>query len=305
MSALRVKSLVKSNLQYWMNDLFLRAGLYSNVVVSEIDYYRNNISLLLTQSDPSFNGTNRVFQSAFKNWIYESGIPSSTGGVAPPSIASGVTVDGVFYPEATTSGTYEHFIDFPNGRIVFSTSLIGSPVVEAAFSYATATIDFANVFNNETRPLLIETAWKDNPMATGIDAYPSVDARTLPAVFIDVLSRTSKGYELGDKSLMADLFGVFHVWSHDDMDRDIIEDILTDAQHDVILGINFNTAPYPLLSFGRRNPAWTSYTAMAQLWTPHFWKRIYMESVDSSKDSPLFEVERTRVDFRTRVYPNF
>jgi len=71
------------------------------------------------------------------------------------------------------------------------------------------------------------------------------------------------------------------------------------------LGIDFNTAPYPLLSFGRRNPAWTSYSDMAQLWTSGFWRRIYLESTGPIKDPPLFEVERSRVNFRIRVYPNF
>ena len=99
--------------------------------------------------------------------------------------------------------------------------------------------------------------------------------------------------------------GVFHIWTRDDIYRDLLEDILADSARDVLIGINFNTAPFPLLSFGRRNTAWSTYLTYANIYSPHFWRRIYLESMETTKDPPLFEVERSRVNFNIRVYPNF
>lgn len=308
MAIFRTKSLVKQNIELYLNDLFLRNGLYTNVASGEIDFYGNDISVLVSSSDESFVD-NTVFQSAFKNWVWELEIPSAGSGIAPPTAISGVAVDGVFYPTATGApgfnAAFGHSIDYPNGRVIFNSPIAAGSTVQASFSYKEVLVDWANSLDNENRPVLIETSFKDNPQQTGVDIYPSRDSRTLPAVFIDFISRSSDGYELGDKSLIANLFGVFHIWSRDDFYQDIIEDILGEAQRDVILGINFNTAPQPLDEFGDKNPAFPAYNNIAAIWSEHFWKRIYLDVTEPKKDRPLFEVERSRVEFTARVYPNF
>ena len=303
--ALGKKALIKSNLELWLNDLFIRNGLYVNVASGDLDIYSRNLSSLVASSDPTFAVDNTVFQSAFKNWVHEDSVVGAASGVAAPVVNSGVIVDGTFYSTTTTSGTYAHIVDFPNGRVIFDTALAGSPVVEADFSYKEVTVDFANRLNNENNPIRIETSLKDNPAQTGVESYPTSDTRTLPAIFIDVLNRKSSAYELGTRDAVADYFGVFHIWARDDFQRDMIEDILADEHRQVLMGIDFRTAQYPLLSRGEKNPAFTSYTALANVHSPQFWRRIYLESIEPKKDAPLFEVERSRILFNARVYPNF
>jgi len=304
MAGLGRKALIKSNLDLWLNDLFIRNNLYTNVASGEIDFYSRDVSRLIVSSDPSFVADNTIFQSPFKNWVHEDGVTSSTAGDLPPTVASGIIVDGTLYPTATTSGAYAHIIDYPNGRVIFDTALAGTPVVQADYSYKEVTVDFANSFDNENKPLKIEMSYKDNPAQSGTDVYPFSDERTLPAVFIDILNRQSKAYELGTRDAIADYFGVFHIWARNEFQLDLIEDILAEEDHQVILGINFNTAAYPLLSKGEKNPAFTSYAAMAQLWTNSFWRRIYLEDVEPHKDTPLFEIERSRMNFTAKVYPS-
>ena len=306
MTQLRRKALLRANLQYWLEDLLLREGLYKNVSVGEVNYNSQDISRLAPVEDPSYS-TGQVWQSAFKNWVYESGISPSDTGIAPPTLASGITVNGTFYPEATTSGAFAHYIDYPNGRVVFKSPILSTSLVQGEFAFKEVTVDFADSFDNERVDLLTETAYKDNPQQTGVQIYPDKRSRTLPAVWIDILRRDNTGHELGSKSLISDFTGIFHVWGRDTYLRDIIEDILGDAERDVILGLNFNNAPYPLLSKGRRNPAFTSYSQMVNQCTTilpqYFWRRIYLESVEPEKDSSLFEIERTRVNFVARIYP--
>jgi hypothetical protein len=288
-----------------MNDLFLRNGLYTSVAVGDTDFYAHDLSLMNPVVGHPTYQDGRMFQSPFKNWVYEPGIPSPQSGIASPVVASGVTVDGTFYDQATTSGTFAHFFDFPNGAVVFNSALGGSPIVQTSFSYKMVHVENANKVGNENKKMLIETAYKDNPPQTGVVIYPDIRSYTLPAVFIDFTSRKSLPYELGTKKPIKQFRGVFHIWSHDDFDLDIVEDILADAQRDVLFGIDFNTAPFPLLSRGRLNPSWAGYTTYADIYSPFFWRRIYLDSSDPTQDPPLFEVERSRVNFEIKVYANF
>jgi len=115
MPMLRNKSLVKQNLELWLNDLFLRDGLYRNISVGQIDFYSNDLSLMVPaesiEPDIEF-ADNRVFQSPFKNWVYESGTGSPSSGVLPPLVALGVTVNSTFFPSSTV-GAFSHKIDYP------------------------------------------------------------------------------------------------------------------------------------------------------------------------------------------------
>lgn len=298
------KSLLQSNLQFWLEDKLLTQGLYRNVAVGEVDGQGRDVSLLISVPDDEDFQLGQVWQSAFKNWVYESGITPVDTGVAPPTLVSGVTVNGTFYPDSTV-GAFEHFVDYPNGRIVFTSAIAVNSTVQASFGYKEVTVDFADRFDNERMDLLIETSIKDNPQQSGIQAYPSKDNRTLPAVWIDLQRRENDGYELGSKSLVSDFFGIFHVWARDRWLADIIEDILNQTHRDVLLGIDFNTAPFPLISRGRKNPVWTQYSDYARTGSPHFWRRVYLDEIGSRKDRSLFEIQRTRVTFQARIYPNF
>lgn len=307
---LRSKALIKQNLKLFLEDLFLRNGFFETVSVGETNFYGSDISVLqpgdtvYLNPDATFPQADRVYQSAFKNWVHEEGLPSISG-VGIPIVASGVTVGGTFYPTATTSGTFAHIIDYPNGRVIFNTALAGSPTVQAEFSYKLITVDGANIFGNENRPILTETSFKDNPRETGVDTYPDVEARTLPAIFIDVLSRENQGYELGTRLPIQDYFGVLHIWTRHEIHRDLIEDVIADEFRNVLLGINFNDAPDPLLHFGQKNPNFPGYSDLAVVWGEYFWRRIYLENISTRKDTPLYDIERSRIDFNARVYPNF
>lgn len=298
------KSLLEANLQFWLENKLLVNGAYKTVDVGDTDFYGRDQSAMIPITGHPTYGDNRVWQSPFKNWVYESGITPLETGVATPVVASGVTVNGTFYPD-TTVGAFAHYIDYPNGRVVFDSAIPAGSLVQGAFSYKMVTVDFAEKLDNERIDLLIQTSIKDNPPQSGVQDYPMEDNRTLPAIWIDVLRRENDGYELGSKSLVSDFFGVLHVWTNDRWSRNLIEDILDDTHRDVILGINFNEAPFPLLHRGRRNPAWTTYSDMARVHGPYFWRRIYLDEIGSRKDKPLFEIERTRVTFQARIFPNF
>jgi hypothetical protein len=293
-----IKSLTKSNLTYWLENKLLTAGLYINVPSGDLNYYGQDLSILVPVVDDPTYASGTLFQSAFKNWVHESGITPSESGLAAPIVCSGAYVDNAFV--ARGAGVK---VDYPNGRVIFSSPQTGT--VRASFAYKMVGVDDADRFDNENMPLLIETHYKDNPMQTGVQTYPTAISRTLPMVFVEFTERRNAAYEIGSASLIAELRGVFHVWSRDQMIPDIVEDILTNAQQEVLIGIDFNRAEYPLNHEGDKNSGFTSYDEMADIHHSLRWRRIYLDEVNSRKQKPLYEVQRTRVDFLARVYPSF
>lgn len=308
MPRLMAKSLVKQNLELWLNDIFLKEGMYQTVTVGETDVYGRDISVLSTTSDESF-ADYRVWQSAFKEWVHESGITPLYSGISPPILVSGVTVNGTFYPKDSSSPGYSaafgHIVDHINGRIIFDSPISSSATVQAAFSYKEVTVDQADTYENEQKEFYIETAYKDNPHQTGVIIYPEANSRTLPMLLIDVLDRTSEPYELGESAKVAVFRCALILWSRDAFMRDTIEGILTGRERSVLLGIDFNTAPDPLTFRNDKNPAFTNYDTLAQVWGAYFWRRIYIDDISARRIEPYNNIERTQIDLTIRVYPNF
>ncbi len=308
MPRLRRKALVKSNLDLWLNDLFLKDGFFTDVSTGETDVYGRDISEMIDTPDLSY-ADGRVWQSAFKEWVHESGIIPTDGSVTPPLVASGVTVDGVFYPKdpaaAGFNPAFSHALDYRNGRVIFDTPIVLSSAVQGEFSYKEITVALAATFENEEKEFFFETTYKDNPFQTGVLTFPLENSRTLPMVMIDVTQISHEAYELGNASNRLDLSGSLIVWTRDDYTRDQIEDLLGEQEHVVALGIDFNTAPYPLDFRNDKNPLFSSYDTLANLGSPHFWRRIYIDEIDSRRITPFYNIERTQINFLIRVYPNF
>lgn len=303
----RVKSQVKANVDLWLNDLLLRDGFYSTVTTGETDIYGRNVSQLISVDSPS-HADNRVWQSAFKNWVHESGI-TPTSPISPPLLASGVTVDGTFYPKDPLAPGYNasfaHTIDFVNGRVIFDSAIAATSNVEAEFSYKSVWVDFADRLENEEDDLVFETMYKDNPMQTGVLVYPMEKTVPLPSIMLDFRTRDQDPYELGVASTITVLRGSFILWTRDSADKDLIEDLIMANEQVVLLGIDFNSAPMPLDSDNDKVPAYTSYSDFARLDGNHFYQRIYIDELSQRNSVPTYNVERGRIDFTIRVYPNF
>lgn len=307
MPRLMAKSLVKANLELWLNDIFLKEGMYQNVSTSETDIYNRDISVLVSTSDESFVD-GRVWQSAFKEWVHESGI-TPIYSVAAPIVASGVTVNSIFYPKDSGAIGYNplfaHAIDYRNGRIIFDSPISTSSIVQGNFAYKEITVDQADVYENEQKEFYMETAYKDNPYQTGVIIYPEANSRTLPMVLIDIVDRTSEPYELGAPANIAKFNTTLIVWSRDSYIRDTIEGMLSSRERSVLLGINFNNAPDPLTYLNDKNPSFTNYDNFAQVTGVYFWRRIYIDDISARRIAPYYNIERTQVDLQIRVYPNF
>lgn len=190
-------------------------------------------------------GDGQVWQSPFRQWIYESGVNlDGTNVSAPPITVSGVLVEGAFRP--TDDPEFGHTIDFLNGRIIFNNPQSLDLEVHADFSVREVRVDFEHSFNQQLQQGFLESKFFTNPITSFQLVYPSGAAQPFPAFFIEVDDRTFDGFELGNRSSVISDTVKLHVWALDDLTRDNIVDVLSSQWRKKLPIIDFNRAPLPL-----------------------------------------------------------
>ena len=161
---IKPRQLIKLNLKYFLDQVFIRDGNYQNIASGTRSFDGTDVSRLQPDNDASTlaslgfwqNGTNKVWQSPFKNWVYQSGLLHSFDRGEPqkaaPTICSGVLVNGVFKPDRPEmpwgpaegwDPTLYPTIDWINGRVIMSSGLNSNDVVQAEYSYGEVYVTFA------------------------------------------------------------------------------------------------------------------------------------------------------------------
>jgi hypothetical protein len=166
---------------------------------------------------------NRIWEAIHPDWIYETGFTSPA-----PTVPNGVYVGGTLYPTSTTTGTYKHYMDFPNGRVIFDSSISATSVVEVAYSYK-----WLHFYDQEVPwfkdvvfdPLVIT----DDPAKMPDFNKLLKDNRiTLPAVIIEpVMTRRLRGVMLGSGAQWVEQDILFHILAERSDDRNNIMDIIS------------------------------------------------------------------------------
>lgn len=235
---------IKDNLEQFFDILFLQNAHFFNVASGEQSYNFDNISQLIpVVDDPNFLD-GQIYQSAFKDWVFESGV-SVPSGFAPATIASGVYVNGTFYDR--TDGTYGHAIDFSNGRVIFDdeNAVLSTDTVEAEFAYKTFSIQAGDRNDLVWFNLSLESKLKDNPHASGLLAYPNEDEIIMPALFFGIQDSRNTGFAFGGgRTTTYDL--IFYVFTRDADEADLIIDTITDLDDKPAILVDFNVVPFPL-----------------------------------------------------------
>jgi len=134
------KDAFNDNLQYgiqeWAKWAMLQVGGFENVLKSQASgIYGGHPAILRPVTDPNF-ASGRVWEGIRSDWVWETGISYGV----QPQVCTGVYVDGSFKPTATEVGTYEHYIDFPRGRIVFTNAIATTSDVRCDYSFRMPTI---------------------------------------------------------------------------------------------------------------------------------------------------------------------
>ena len=116
---------LEKNLIMFFDWGFINKGGFQTFNIPTSGAYGGEYSRLRPVDDARYS-SGRIWESARLNWIWESGVSSST----PPIAISGVFVNNVFRPVG--DGTYR--IDYPDGRIIFNSGIALNAVVRVAHS---------------------------------------------------------------------------------------------------------------------------------------------------------------------------
>lgn len=245
----KLRSLLKLNLKLFLDTIFIRDNAFNNVSSGQQFYDGSDMSMLLpdTSADNLFFGLSdgQVWQSPFRQFIYESGVPlDGTNIGSPPIVMSGVYIEGAF--RSTDDPEFGHTIDFINGRVIFNSGQSLDLKVNAAFAYRDVRIGFEHDFNQQFTLGFLESKYTTNPGTSMQLVYPSGRLQPFPAVFIEVDDRQFDAYELGNRSAIIKDTVKLHIWALDDLQRDNIVDTLTAQWRKVLPILDFNIVPLPL-----------------------------------------------------------
>lgn len=312
----KLKSLLKLNFKFFTDIHMLREGAFTNISSGTLFYDGSDMSTLLpdTEAHKTLAGVDvgQVFQSPFREWVYESGVPlDGTRVTTPATLASGTYVEGAF--RHTSDPTFGHTIDYINGRIIFNSSQSLDLKVNGHFAAREIRSAFEHQFNQQYKTSVLETKYGSNPLTSNQLIYPSGQLFPFPAVFLEVTDREFDAYEIGNRSLIIKDTLRFHIWALDDMERDNIVDILTSQMRKSVPIIDFNIAPLPLSGIlNTLSPEYIPYQTLL-----HNDKIVttigsgapvrytaYIDDVMAQNIPPDEEYERAIVDYNVSVYLN-
>jgi len=245
----KIRSLLKLNMKLFTDMHLLRESAFINIASGAQFYDGSVMSLLLPDTsadDTLFNVSDgQVWQSPFRQFVYESGVPlDGTNVSAGPIESSGVYVAGAF--RATDDPEFSHTIDYINGRVIFDNAIPLDTEVHMDFAAREVRVGFEHDFNQQLDKGYLNSKYRNNPLTSYQLVYPSGNLQPFPAVFIEVADRQFSAYELGNRSAVITDQIKFHVWAQTDLERDNIVDILSSQWRKNVPIIDFNKAPLPL-----------------------------------------------------------
>lgn len=302
------------NLKLLLDMTFLKDGFFRNVSLGDT-VRGTDVSQLVrdTSSDSYFEGLSGVqtWQSPYKNWVYESGITMNDApfisGMTPPIVASGVYINGTFFASSVSGVPF--YIDFENGRVIFSNSIPENSVVKAEYSYRMFRVDASNSYALSDVEYHAQTELKDNPFSNGNELYPSggYNVGTMPAVFLELGEDDRQAYELGNRSAIVSRPVYCHVYTYSPIERDSAMDLIASRWRIQMPMVDFNYAPLPLSGvYATLSPDYIPYQTL--LTNVKFnglnviSKHYYIENARSRPIERLYRLHRGVVQLDVEIY---
>lgn len=287
---------LETNLIEYFKWSFLNIGAFFNITIPTSGHFGGNQHILRLGHDRNYT-KGKVWESARKDWIWESGIDRST----QPIQISGVYINGTFVPKDST-GQYQHQIDYPNGRIIFTNALNINTVVSCEYSPR-----YVQVYDASSpwfHKLQMNSFRVDDShyslYGSGIYSIHPSERVQLPAMVIRVLPierRVPK--EIGSLATWTHKEVDFHILTESDFELKQLHDIVQDCYNHTIVLFNKNTIKaqqaFPLNYNGSLSSNPKTYPQLiATTGNGGFeWKTSWFENIRSFEgevktDKPLF-----------------
>jgi len=275
-----ISKLLCNNIKTWIDISFVRTGGYDTVSLNEPAYDGTDLSAL-TPIDDRVYGQGYVYQSYFKNWIWENDIPEE-GMTEPPVVCSGIWVGGDFYPREA-SGDMAYHVDYRNGRIIFDMWMAPDQVYGSGNVEVTASFSYKRVYVASDYELkqTIENISKyaNNPIGSGENILDESKI-PLPAVIVQEMSHSWDGYQLGGYKKCNHIVSAT-IFSARSIDGENIVDMLSQQENKKVPTIDWNDSETCFDEYGDVN---ASFSGVFESQSIYPWKDIYINETEGRKD---------------------
>jgi len=221
----QLTSELEGNLKAFLDWGMLGIGGWFDVTIPTSGAWGGTFDQLRLVDDPAYI-QGQVWESARKDWVWETVSPYSGGNPIP---ITGVSVNGSFY--GTGDATYAHHYNYPLGRVVFDTPIAIASTVKLNYSYRNVQVYVAD-----------QAPWWDelqyNSMRVDDSTFSQVSSGNwsilsnhrvqMPAIVIEAVPRrTYQPYELGSSNNFITQDVLFHVVSESRWWRNQLIDIVS------------------------------------------------------------------------------
>lgn len=278
---------VESNLISLFDWGMLENAAFYNMYLPTSGAYGGSPARLRLSEDPNYL-PGQVFEGYRANWVYETGISTP---VQPIQI-SGVYINGTFNP---VTGVVNPFIvDYPRGRIIFTSPILTNSVVTCEYSYKH--VQWASPDIPWYRKLMFGSFRIDDfqflQQNSGQWAIPEDRRIQLPAVIVEMLGRRQYvPWEIGGGSQINQDVR-FHIFAETDFDRKQLMDVIGNQYEGQFRfydrNLISNATGFPLDYNGSLVAGAQMYPQLIQqyLWRTVYFKDVQFESVETTL--PLF-----------------
>jgi hypothetical protein len=273
---------LKENLIEFFRWGLAQAGNYQDVDVITPGTNTGTPDCLYPVSIPgqSDQTTATIWQANNPQWAYETGLIAGR----EPIVISSIYVNGTSSPN--NESTY--YIDYPNGRIVFSTAIPATSVVQTSYSYR-----YYNIYD-QTEPWFSTIIYNQfgadqSNSPDGALALLKTNRVQLPVILIeDVPDYKFVPKEIGDISQHAYQDFLMHIIAETAQDRTDLVSIITAQKESVIMGFEPNlraAANDFLIDYKGRLQSGSNYEGLVSAYP---WQQIQFADIKNSRvDSRL------------------
>jgi hypothetical protein len=215
---------LEDNLKSFLDWSFLNIGGFININIPPSGSPATQQSLhKLRPSTETGYSPGRVWETARKDWVYETGVVHNN--ISPIPI-SGIYVNQTFLPAPTGNSQYSYTLDYPLGRIIFNNNINTNSQIELNYSSR-----YIQVYKSN------ESVWwktlenifynPSNSKANNIKDITSVHRIEMPAIMIESTPRVVlTPHELGTRANIITQDVLLHIFTNNPVQRDNIISIL-------------------------------------------------------------------------------
>lgn len=216
--------MLEANLKSWLDWSLLRIGGWTDVSIPQTGVHGGDFAELRLVDDPSY-ASGQVWEGVRKDWVWETGVNYTdvNGTGHDPQPVGTPVVDG-----SPTAASYH--VNYPLGRIIFDSPISTTSTVELDYAYRDCQVvraDSAPWF----RQLQFRSFRPDDLQVSqttrGEWSIGGQHRIQMPTILLESVPRgTSKGYELGNDSLVIMQDVLFHVMAESRTLRNNLVDMI-------------------------------------------------------------------------------